>query len=316
MTPLARFPLRSRPYTGSTVRVEGLAHGVARLVLDRPRVRNAFDARMVGELDAALTALAALAEPAAGAGPDRFRLLLLEGEGPVFCAGADLRQGMEQADAGADANLDSARALGRMFRRLAGFPLPVLGLVQGAAMGGGLGLAACCDFVLADPAARFATSEVRLGLVPAVIGPYLVRRLGLARAAPLMLTGRHILAPEALELGLVQRLLAPGESPEAGLTRVLEAFLAAGPEAARATRALLLAAAPLPAPELEELAARTLASARVSTEGQDGIRAFFAAVPPPWALPEAPAEWGSPPGARPGAPPGPAVPPGSGPEPA
>jgi methylglutaconyl-CoA hydratase len=313
MTPLARFPLRSRPFTGATVRVEGLAHGVARLVLDRPRVRNAFDPRMVRELDAALALLAEL-DP--DAGPDGLRLLLLEGEGPVFCAGADLRQGMGQADAAAEANLESALALGRMFRRLAGFPVPVLARVQGAAMGGGLGLAACCDFVLADPAARFATSEVRLGLVPAVIGPYLVRRLGLARAAPLMLTGRRIPAPEALELGLVQRLEAPGEPPEAALTRVLEDFLAAGPEAARATRALLLAAAPLPAPELEALAARTLAAARASTESRDGIRAFFAAVPPPWAPPEAASAPDAPPGDRSGAAPGPGLPPGSGPEPA
>jgi len=313
MTPLTRFPLRSRPFTGATVRVEGLAHGVVRLVLDRPRVRNAFDPRMVRELDAAL---ALLAELGPDAGPDGLRLLLLEGEGPVFCAGADLRQGMEQAGATADENLESARALGRMFRRLAGFPVPVLALIQGAAMGGGLGLAACCDFVLADAATRFATSEVRLGLVPAVIGPYLVRRLGLARAAPLMLTGRRILAPEALELGLVQALLAPGESPEAALTRVLECFLAAGPEAARATRALLLAAAPLPAPELEALAARTLAAARASSESRDGIRAFFAAASPPWALPQAPSGPDAPPGARSGAAPGPGLPPGSGPEPA
>jgi len=276
MTQLAQFPVQGLSFEGSTVRVERLALGVARLVLNRPEVRNAFNALMIQELSRALEELAVWSA-------QDLRLLLLEGEGTVFCAGADLAYMREQAAAEAGRNLENARELGGLFAGLAAFPAPVVSFVQGAAIGGGLGLAVCSDFVLADPAAQFATSEVMLGLVPAVISPYIVRRLGLAHAAPLMLTGRRIQAREALASGLVQRLVEPGESPEAALSRVLREFLAAGPQAARATRELLRRIAPLPGPELFELTARTIAQARVSIEGQHGLQAFFGKTAPDWA---------------------------------
>jgi enoyl-CoA hydratase/carnithine racemase len=169
-----------------------------------------------------------------------------------------------------------------MFARLAGFPAPVLSFVRGAAIGGGLGLAVCSDFVLADPRAVFATSEVQLGLVPAVISPYIVRKLGLAQAAPLMLTGRRVQGREALGAGLAQRLVEDGETGAEALSRVLGEFLRAGPGAARATRQLLLRSAPLPGPELAEPAAAAIAEARASGEGQAGLRAFFSKSAPPW----------------------------------
>jgi len=275
VTVLAQFPLEATFFAGATVRAEALAHGVMRLVLDRPQVRNAFNAQMIRELSQVLLDLAALPG-------DRLRLLLLEGEGDVFCAGADLAYMKEQAAAEPARNLENARELGLMFSRLGGFPAPVVSCVQGAAIGGGLGLAVCSDFVLADPKAVFATSEVMLGLVPAVISPYIVRKLGLAHAAPLMLTGRRILAREALVSGLVQRLVEPAESTEEALAKVLREFLGAGPQAARATRELLRRIAPLPGPELFEVTARTIAAARASSEGQAGLQAFFNKTVPPW----------------------------------
>jgi methylglutaconyl-CoA hydratase len=275
MTDMAQFPVEGILHAGATVQVEALAKGVVRLVLARPQVRNAFNAPMIQELSRALAELAELPG-------DRLRLLLLEGEGTVFCAGADLAYMKEQAEAGAERNLENARELGRMFARLAGFPAPVVSFVRGAAIGGGLGLAVCSDFVLADPGAVFATSEVMLGLVPAVISPYIVRKLGLAHAAPLMLTGRRILAREALAAGLAQRLVSVGESCEDALSRVLREFLRAGPRAARATRELLLRIAPLPGPELFELTAAAIAEARASSEGQSGLQAFFMKSAPPW----------------------------------
>jgi len=281
MTDLAAFPMEGLRFEGETIRVEALAQGVMRLVLNRPRLRNAFNALMIQELSRALADLAEHPDQ------ERMRLLLLEGEGTVFCAGADLTYMKEQAEAEAEPNLENARELGRMFARLAAFPVPVTSFVRGAAIGGGLGLAVCSDFVLADPAAHFATSEVTLGLVPAVISPYLVRKLGLAHAAPLMLTGRRIQAREALASGLVQRLVEPGESFDTALGRVLREFLAAGPQAARATRELLRRIAPLPDPDLLEFTARAIARARAGSEGQSGLRAFFLKTPPAWALPGA-----------------------------
>ncbi len=275
MTGLAQFPVESTFLALETVRVEALAQGVMRLVLDRPQVRNAFNARMIEELSRALGELAALDET-------RLRILLLEGEGNVFCAGADLGYMREQASAGPGPNLENARELGRMFGLLAAFPAPVVSFVQGAAIGGGLGLAVCSDFVLADPEAVFATSEVVLGLVPAVISPYIVRKLGLAHAAPLMLTGRRIQAREGLASGLVQRLVEPGEAHEEAIARVLREFLAAGPRAARLTRELLRRIAPLPGPELLEFTAGAIAAARASAEGQAGLQAFFGKTAPPW----------------------------------
>ncbi|BDU72019.1 enoyl-CoA hydratase-related protein [Mesoterricola silvestris] len=276
MIPLSAFPREGTVFQGGTLRVEALAHGVKRLVLDRPQVCNAFDAAMIRELSLAMAELAAIQDPA------EMRLLVLEGEGPVFCSGADLAYMKEQGAAAQEQNLENARELGRMFTRLASFPAPVLCCVRGAAIGGGLGLAACSDFVLAEPAAVFATSEVMLGLVPAVIGPFVVRKLGLGGAAPLMLTGRRLRGTEALEAGLAQRLIDPGESAEEALSRVLREFLAAGPRAARATKELLRRITPLPDPELFEFTAHAIAAARMSAEGQEGLKAYFHKAPPPW----------------------------------
>jgi methylglutaconyl-CoA hydratase len=276
MTTLPAFPVEGILFAGATLRTERLARGVVRLVLDRPGVRNAFDGPMIREFTRALAGLAA-------DDPAQVRLLLLEGEGAVFCAGADLGYMREQAQAPLERNLDNARDLGRMFAALAGFPSPVVAAVRGAAIGGGLGLAVCSDFTLAEAQAVFATSEVTLGLVPAVIGPFVVRRLGLAHAAPLMLTGRRILAPEGLACGLVQRLVGPGEAWEEVLGAVLEAFLAAGPGAARATKALLARIAPLPDAALAEHAAGVIAAARASAEGRAGLDAFLGHGAPPWA---------------------------------
>ena len=284
MTQLPQFPQEAVYFKGQTLRIEALAHGVMRLVLDRPGVRNAFNAPMIQELSQAFAMLAG--EPDV----NRVRLLLLEGEGTVFCAGADLAYMRDQTQASPEANQEHARELGRMFQRLAAFPAPVVSYVRGAAIGGGLGLAVCSDFVLADPSAVFATSEVLLGLVPAVISPFVVRRLGLAPTAPMMLTGRRFPAQEALAIGLVQRLVEPAEASGEALTRVLREFLAAGPRAARTAKALLLRISPLPDPDLCEFTASTIANARVAPEGQAGLKAYFTKSPPPWALDSPPAE--------------------------
>jgi methylglutaconyl-CoA hydratase len=270
------FPVLHVHQPGRHVRLETLPHGVMRLVLARPEVRNAFDAAMISEISGALGALAQVPQGA------ELRLVLLQGEGETFCGGGDLAYMKAQAAATPEENLEDARALGRMFHRLASLPVPVLCHVQGAAVGGGLGLAACADYVLADAAAVFATSEVRLGLVPGLISPYVIRRLGVAHAAPLLLGGQRVNAAEALRIGLVQRVLGPSEAAAEALNGLLGQFLAAGPGAARRTKQLLLEIAPLPDPGLRESTAHAIAEARASTEGQEGMRAFFGKATPRW----------------------------------
>lgn len=270
------FPVQSIVTRATTLRVESLNLGVKRVVFTRPEVRNAFDETMIQELRDVLDHLAGVPDPA------QMRLLILAGEGSVFSAGADLGYMKRLASESLEESLEDARKLADIFYRIADFPVPVLAAVQGAAIGGGLGLAVCCDYVLAEGDAVFATSEVLLGIVPGVISPYIVRRIGLASATPLMLTGRRIRAEEARELGLVQRVVNGNELLSA-LQEVMLDFLAAGPEAQRRTKELLKRASPLPGPDLVDFTVEAIARARGSAEGKKGLEAFFSKVPPAWA---------------------------------
>ena len=273
---MKEFPVERVVTSATTLRVESLSLGVKRIVLSRPDVRNAFDETMIAELRDVLDHLAGIPDP------QQMRLLLVEGEGKVFSAGADLGYMKRLSARGEEESFEDARTLARLFYALADFPTPVVAVVQGAAIGGGLGLAVCADYVLADEQSVFATSEVLLGIVPGVISPYIVRKIGLASASPLMLTGRRITADEAKGLGLVQRITLPSERPEALESVVLD-FLAAGPEAARRTKALLTETSPLPSPELIDFTARQIAEARCAPEGKIGLEAFFSKAPPAWA---------------------------------
>ena len=275
MTTLAAFPLQGVIFEGERLRGETLRHGIGRLVLARPALRNAFDALMIEELIQCLATFRALS-------PEALRVLVLEGEGSVFCAGADLGYMRVMAQAGPASNTADALALATLFRSLAAFPAPVVCVAQGAALGGGFGLAACSDIVLADAAAKFATTEVRLGIVPGVISPFVLRKVGLAHAAPLMLSGRRIAAEEARTIGLVQRVVPTVEDLDACLSEVLLDLLQAGPHAARGTKALLLRAKPLPDAEWTEFTVQAIVQARASEEGQAGLGAFLAKQPVPW----------------------------------
>jgi methylglutaconyl-CoA hydratase len=270
------FPVQSIVTRATTLRVESLNLGVKRVVFARPDVRNAFDETMLQELRDVLDHLAGVPDPA------QMRLLILAGEGKAFSAGADLGYMKRLANVNLEESLEDARRLADIFYRIADFPVPVLAVVQGAAIGGGLGLAVCSDFVLAERNAVFATSEVLLGIVPGVISPYIVRRIGLASATPLMLTGRRITADQARELGLVQRTVNADELSSA-LQEVMLDFLAAGPEAQRRTKSLLKQASPLPGPDLVDFTVEAIAKARTSAEGKKGLDAFFSKVPPAWA---------------------------------
>jgi methylglutaconyl-CoA hydratase len=260
----------------STLRVESLSLGVKRIVLTRPDVRNALDEMMIDELRDVLDHLATIPDP------EQMRLLLVAGEGKVFCAGADLGYMKRLAGKSLEESFEDAKGLASLFYKLADFPTPVIAVVQGAAIGGGLGLIVASDYVLAEDTAVLATSEVLLGIVPGVISPYIVRKIGLAAAAPLMLTGRRLSAREAVASGLVTRVVSAPELDNV-LQEVVLDFLAAGPEAQRRTKELLKRAQPLPGPELIDFTAEAIAKARCSPEGKKGLEAFFSKAPPAWA---------------------------------
>lgn len=270
------FPVERLVTKTDTLRVESLSLGVKRIVLARPDVRNAFDEAMMEDLRDVLDHLASLPEP------EHMRLLLVSGDGKVFSAGADLSYMKRLGAKSVEESLEDAKSLASLFYKLADFPTPVVAAVQGAAIGGGLGLAVCSDFVLAEEDALFATSEVLLGIVPGVISPYIVRKLGAGRAAPMMLMGARMTAVAAQELGIVQRVVAKARLEEA-LQEVALDFLAAGPEAARRTKALLKQCAPLPDAGLIDFTAEQIAAARTSAEGKKGLDAFFAKSAPAWA---------------------------------
>jgi methylglutaconyl-CoA hydratase len=266
-------------YSGETLRVRHLGGGVVNVVLNRPDVRNAFNAQMISEMNDVLSELAATREAS------NMRILLLTGEGSVFCAGADLNYMREQAKSNEAQSLQDARILATLFYRLASFPTTVISAVRGAAIGGGFGVVCCSDVVLAESAALFATSEVRLGIVPGVISPYIVRKIGLGRASAAMLSGARMTAMDAASLGLVNQVVdisSDSNAFEVTVAKIINEHLAAAPNAVRRTKELLRRVSPLPDPGLFEFTSQSIALARCSDEGQTGLGCFFDKKTPPW----------------------------------
>jgi methylglutaconyl-CoA hydratase len=248
------------------------AHGVERLTLNRPDVRNAFDDTMIGELTAWAEALPTQQD---------VRAVVISGAGPVFCAGADLAWMAKTIEYTEAQNVADALAASRMFTLIDTLPCPVIARVHGAALGGGVGLAAVCDIVVAEDAAVFGFTEVKLGIIPAVISPFAVRKIGPSAARELFLTGRRFTAQHALEVGLVHAVVAAGEVDRA-VDAVLRDVLSAGPEALAAAKQLIRDVVDSPPEQLPELTARALAARRVSEEGQHGLRAFLGRRKPRW----------------------------------
>ncbi|MGM8851298.1 enoyl-CoA hydratase-related protein [Salinicola halophyticus] len=252
------------------------SHGVARLTLDRPEVHNAFDDALIKELNAHLERLHALAER------DEVRLVVLASGGKHFSAGADLHWMKRMVDYGFDDNLKDSRELARLMQQLDGLPCPTLCRIQGAAYGGAVGLAACCDLVIASDKATFCLSEVRIGLSPAVISPYVQRAIGPRQMRRYALTAEVIDATTAQSLGLVHEV-TDGETLDVRIDRMIDRLLAASPQAQRATKALLARVARDPDSDATvDATCRTISELRVSREGQEGLAAFFDKRPPAW----------------------------------
>jgi methylglutaconyl-CoA hydratase len=254
------------------------ARGVATLTLNRPDVHNAFDDHLIAELTHKLRGLDHNAS---------VRAVVLTGEGKSFSAGADLNWMKRIARYSEAENIRDAVALASLMRTLNGLSKPTVGRVQGAAFGGGVGLVACCDMALADSAAVFALSEVRLGLIPAVISPYVIGAIGERNARRYFLTAERFDAQEALRIGLVHGVANDGEL-DAAVSRVLDELLKGGPKAIAAAKELIAHVAGHPIDQVlaEETASR-IAQIRVSPEGREGIAAFLDKRPANWTKPKA-----------------------------
>ena len=259
--------------TEALFRVERREGGVVWLTLDRPEIHNAFDDRLIAVLTEELARLGADAA---------VRVLVITGAGRSFSAGADLNWMRRSARYGESENLADARALARLMQTLNELPKPTVARVNGAALGGGTGLVACCDIVVASEQATFGTTEVRLGLIPSVIGPYVLAAIGLRHARRLMLTGERISATEALRLGLVHEVVAPGQL-DGAIERVLGELLKGGPDAIAAAKQLVrdLAGRPVDAALIDSTAQR-IARLRATGEAREGVGAFLEKRPPAW----------------------------------
>jgi methylglutaconyl-CoA hydratase len=242
------------------------SRGVVTLTLSRPEKHNALDGATMGELDAALTSIAA--DPKA-------RVVVLTGAGASFCAGADIGHMRSMLNMTEEQNVADARVLARLLRKLDEFELPLIARVNGNAFGGGVGLIACADIAIGDTAAKFALTEVRLGIVPAAISPYVVAAIGSRQARRLFLTAAPFTADEAKELGLLHFTTA-SESLDQLVTQQVDLLLKGGPAALRAAKQLVRRVAHFHDREvLGDETARLLARLRVSPEGKEGLSAFL-----------------------------------------
>jgi methylglutaconyl-CoA hydratase len=245
----------------------------ATVTLTRPDVRNAFNDDVIAELTTAFQTLGARAD---------VRAIVLAAEGPAFCAGADLNWMRRMADYSREENLADARRLAAMLRTIHDCPKPTVARVQGDAYAGGVGLVAVCDIALAVETAGFCLSEVKLGLIPATIGPYVVRAMGVRAAQRYFLTAERFDAAEARRIGLVHEVVSP-DALDARVDAIVRSLCSVGPSAVAAAKRLVheVAEAPLD----DALVARTveaIADIRASAEGREGVQSFLHKRKPQW----------------------------------
>jgi methylglutaconyl-CoA hydratase len=245
---------------------------ILRVTLNRPEVRNAFDEEVIQAISAA--AATASEDPS-------LRAVVLAGKGKAFCAGADIAWMAKAIAYSRQENLSDAEDLARMLERLDTLPVPVIGRIQGAALGGGVGLAAICDTVVAADTAVFALTEVKLGILPAVVAPYVLRKIGVSAARELFLTGERFDAERARQIGLVHEIV-PEADLDAAVKRRIDEVLTAGPQGVAKAKALIREIAGAQPDHVIGVTTNAIASQRVSEEGQEGLRAFLEKRKPSW----------------------------------
>ena len=262
--------------TERTVEIEHRG-AVAWVWMNRPTVHNALNEAMIEDITDAFMNLAKRAS---------VRVIVLSGRGKSFCAGADIASMKRQGAAPIAANLADARQLAEMFWAIAESPKPTIARVNGAAIGGGLGLVAACDIAVASSTAVFAASEVRLGLIPSTIAPYVVRAIGARQSRRLFQTAERISAAQAEKIGLVNEVVE-GEQLDAELQSIINDLLAGAPLAQSAAKNLIVAVANQPiTQDLIENTAHRIANIRSGPEASEGLSAFLEKRPPKWVVPQ------------------------------
>ena len=248
---------------------------VASVTLNRPEVHNAFNAHLIGELRSTFRRLNE--EP-----PEKLRAVILAGAGRSFCAGADVAWMRASLGLSREENEQDAMVMAEMFDAVDRCPVPVICRVQGAALGGGMGLCAVGDLVIAEAGARFGFTEARLGILPAVISPFVISKIGESHARALFPGGRRFDATRALRIGLVHEVVEGDDALHAAVAAAVKDVLAAGPTAARAAKAIVREVRGLPHESTRWHTARRIATQRTSGEGQEGLRSFLEKREPGW----------------------------------
>lgn len=244
--------------------------GIARVTLARPDVRNAFNAEVIAQLHDAFSRITAA---------DDVRAVVLAGEGKVFCGGADINWMRASLDLTYEANVADAERMSDMFRAIDNCPKPVIGRVHGAALGGGAGLAAVCDIVVAADDSVFGFTEVKLGIIPAVISPFVLAKIGASHARALFVTGERFDAARAKSIGLAHEVVALDEL-DAAVDRRIEELRSSGPAAIAAAKLVVRRVLDNPYDASRAITTQAIAQQRVTPEGQEGLRAFLERRPP------------------------------------
>jgi len=246
---------------------------IATVTLDRPEVHNAFDAAMIVEMRAAFDALS---------GDEHVRVIVLTGAGESFCAGGDMRWMQSAVGLTFEENIADAGALAAMFEAIWTCPKVVLGRINGAAIGGGAGLAACCDLAIAADTARFGFGEVKIGLVPAVIAQYVVPKIGVSQARALFVSGERFSAERAFEIGLIHGVVPP-EELDATVMEIAQRCLTSAPDAITTIKRVVDVVWESERLATQRFVVEMLARVRTGNEAREGIAAFKARRRPPWA---------------------------------
>jgi len=249
---------------------------VGNIIFNRPEIHNAFNALVIDEMTQLFDEIEKDSD---------LRVVVITGAGKSFCAGADLNWMRSVVDQSFDENLIESNRLAELFYKVYSFKLPVIGKINGAAIGGGTGFVAVCDIAIAAESAKFSFSEVKIGVVPACIGPYVIKKMGEGKARELFITGERMLAKRAYEVGLVNKHV-PDDKLDSEVDILVKTILSSGPEAVSMAKKLVSEVPSMSPEQFKPYTAEMIAKLRISDEGQDGMDAFLNKRKPNWVIDE------------------------------